>query len=444
MFLNIGDENGELIDKTPRCRTHYCIELKRVVKKIFQNLLKDGDKSPLMSTSRLTEMPVSTVHKIVNTEDENLSRKKYNGRKSAIQSFHENEKEEIRKVIHGMYERNIVPTSAEIKIELQKRQFPVDYSERHFKRLLHSIGFAYKTINKRLSIMETERLRKHRVEFIRTIRQYRNAGRNIVYLDETWFDTHEVSRKGWIDYSGKCVLNIPPARGKRVIILHAGNENGWINNCLLLSAKNIINSSADYHQDMDAALFENWFGNTLLPNLPPNSVIVMDNASYHSRQEVKIPNTSSKKEVILNFLKDNKIRLPEKQTKKELLLAIKNSDVNKSPIYAVDTIAKNNGHTVLRLPPYYCILNPIEMVWSQLKHFIRKANQQPHLNNVVVEVIRQQVGKTEAELWRNCIRHVIKVEDSFLGNENFPEFIINLNDESDSDDDEDDLDIIDF
>jgi hypothetical protein len=61
--------------------------------------------------------------------------------------------------------------------------------------------------------MESERLRVHRTKFV-------------VYLDETWFDTHEVLSKGWVDDSGKCQLNVPPARRKRVIILHTGNEDG--------------------------------------------------------------------------------------------------------------------------------------------------------------------------------------------------------------------------
>ncbi len=34
--------------------------------------------------------------------------------------------------------------------------------------------------------------------------------------------------------------------------------------------------------------FEEWFRDKLLPNVPPNSFIVMDNASYHSRSCEKV------------------------------------------------------------------------------------------------------------------------------------------------------------
>jgi hypothetical protein len=38
--------------------------------------------------------------------------------------------------------------------------------------------------------METPRLLTWRTEYIATIQKYRAENRNIVFLDETWFDTH--------------------------------------------------------------------------------------------------------------------------------------------------------------------------------------------------------------------------------------------------------------
>ena len=35
-----------------------------------------------------------------------------------------------------------------------------------------------------------------------------------------------------------------------------------------------------------------------------------------------------------------------------------------APKYAVDEMAKASGHEVVRLPPYHCELNPIELAWS--------------------------------------------------------------------------------
>ena len=38
-------------------------------------------------------------------------------------------------------------------------------------------------------------------------------------------------------------------------------------------------------------------------------------------------------------------------------------------------MAKAVGHEVVRLPPYHCELNPIELAWSQVKHYIKNNNK---------------------------------------------------------------------
>ena len=45
-----------------------------------------------------------------------------------------------------------------------------------------------------------------------------------------------------------------------------------------------------------------------------------------------------------------------------------------SPMYAIDELIRENGHEVLRLPPYHPDFNAIELIWSQLKAIIRQKN----------------------------------------------------------------------
>lgn len=40
--------------------------------------------------------------------------------------------------------------------------------------------------------------------------------------------------------------------------------------------------------------------------------------------------------------------------------------------YRTDEIIKDHGHIPLRLPPYLCELNPIELVWADVKRCVRK------------------------------------------------------------------------
>ena len=159
--------------------------------------------------------------------------------------------------------------------------------------------------------MESQCILKLRQEYLQKIKECRQSNRCIIYLDETWFDTHDVVRYSWVYNSKNCCLNTPCSRGKHIIILHAGSESGFVPNAMLLSAKNIAQSSADYHQDMNVNLFEKWFSEQSLPNILLHSVIVMDNAPYHSRILSKIPNTASKKEDILTFMTNKNILIPD-------------------------------------------------------------------------------------------------------------------------------------
>ena len=51
----------------------------------------------------------------------------------------------------------------------------------------------------------------------------------------------------------------------------------------------IQKNTGDYHDEMTADHFEEWFATKLLPNVPANSLIVMDNATYHSCRSDPVP-----------------------------------------------------------------------------------------------------------------------------------------------------------
>jgi hypothetical protein len=56
---------------------------------------------------------------------------------------------------------------------------------------------------------------------------------------------------------------------------------------------------------------------------------------------------------------------PLKSKKPELYEIIKSK--KQPPIYKVDEFLKIKGHEILRLPPYHCEFNPIELIWGDLK-----------------------------------------------------------------------------
>ena len=181
-----------------------------------------------------------------------------------------------------------------------------------------------------------------------------------VFIDETWYDTHDVVKKAWSDNSGRCNVSKFISKGKRIVICHAGSEFGFITNSLLMCGKSLSKASAGYyHQDMNSDVFESWLEKQLLPNLPQECVLIIDNASYHSRQEVKVPTHATKKAEILEFMMKKNLPIPGPvPTRPVLLERIKLFQVEKE--YFVDNLIRRHGHEVLRLPPYYCVLNAIE------------------------------------------------------------------------------------
>uniref|UniRef100_A0A6P7H944 Uncharacterized protein LOC114348897 n=1 Tax=Diabrotica virgifera virgifera TaxID=50390 RepID=A0A6P7H944_DIAVI len=116
-----------------------------------------------------------------------------------------------------------------------------------------------------------------------------------------------------------------------------------------------------------------WLKDKLLPNLPCNSVLVIDNAAYHNVTLEKCPTSASKKDIMKQWLTERNIFFDESETKPELYNKILIAKP-KNPVYAVDQLLAQHGHSVLRLPPYHPELNPIEKIWAILKNEVAAKN----------------------------------------------------------------------
>lgn len=106
--------------------------------------------------------------------------------------------------------------------------------------------------------------------------------------------------------------------------------------------------------------------------------------------------------------------------------------------YAVDEFLQHEGHDVLRLPPYYCVFNPIEMVWHQVKMAIRKKNVNPKAIDAM-NIIREGIDAVTPAQWANYVRKAKENEDNFRviqHTEDDERFIININDDESSDSDD--------
>ncbi len=131
-----------------------------------------------------------------------------------------------------------------------------------------------------------------------------------MYIDETSIDTY---------------LYRPYARALKGQTINSRISGKKYQRASIVAAQidNKLIAPMVYENTMNSEFFEAWFGQCLLPSLSKQSVIIMDNASFHR----------------INILQ---------------LLAYK------------------FGHTVLPLSPYSPELNPIEHTWANIKRYLRK------------------------------------------------------------------------
>jgi hypothetical protein len=137
-------------------------------------------------------------------------------------------------------------------------------------------------------------------------------------------------------------LKDPSGKGGRWIILHAGSSSGFVDNGLLIFQSK---KSGDYHEEMNSDCFQTWFAEQLLPNIEPSSVIVIDNAPYHSKKIDKVPTTATRKAEIQQWLKDKNIAYEDDLLKAELLQIVR-THKHLYGDYVVDQMARQAGHTV--------------------------------------------------------------------------------------------------
>lgn len=233
-------------------------------------------------------------------------------------------------------------------------------------KIMHELGFDFNKQDNRTLLMEREDIVLWRRKYLWQIKEHRIANKTIYFLDETWVNAGHVKSKAWLDTTIKNKKHafqdglstgprVPTGKGKRSIVLHISSDKGFVEGGLLDFE---LKSTKDYHEEMDGDRFLEWFKD-IMPKLEPGSIVVMDNAPYHSVKLEKIPTIAWNKLQIIDWLKSKEILMNMSYLKKELL---KKGAETEFDNYLIDELARSNDIEILRLPPYHCKLNPIELV----------------------------------------------------------------------------------
>lgn len=347
-----------------------------------------------------------------------------------------------RSVIHRTIEefyitKKIVPTCIKLLAAIREKiEFPWEVTS--LRKLLKDMGYKWlKCHNKRRILVERPAVVYARSNYLRKIRQYRQDDQNIFFLDETWIDNNLTFKKCWRNEMIDAVLT-DTSSTNRLILVHAGSRGGFLNGAKLLFKAGT--TSGDYHGQMNSVNFEKWAADMLIPNLPQNSVVVMDNAPYHSVQENKVPTKSSTKPLMLEWLTKNNVKASITMRKDELFHLVQlHKPIEKS--FKIDEFIRSHGHVVVRLPPYMCDLNPIELAWAKVKRIVRHHNVSSDLSlKRLKEVTELAISQVTEEDWRGFDDHVIILEENYwqrdgLIEDTIDRFVIEISDGEDSDTD---------
>lgn len=296
--------------------------------------------------------------------------------------------------------------------EVLKEQCNTDFSTSTIWRTLHRWGFTHGSGHRRSALKERDYVILARRKYLRIRRANRkNDGSLIrpeVYLDETFINKNHSNQFTWYWHEDGPQVNKPSGKGERLVIINAITSDGWVDGAQLVFESQ--RRSGDYHGQMDWDKFSSWFKERLLPNIPPNSIIIMDNAAYHNTlTENSFPTSRSKKEQIRDWLNIQDIPYEEEMLKAELyaLCQLKPKLIE----YKIDILAQKAGHSILRTPQYHPELQPIETCWAIVKNYMAR-NCDFTLSNfraILPEAFAQVTKKSCQKL----IEKAVNEEDKF-------------------------------
>ncbi len=303
----------------------------------------------------------------------------------------------------------------------------LDVHERTMQRHLRRMGFCWsRTKNRPRSLREKAEVRQQRHNYLYEIRKNRqlpvNERYDVVYLDESFLHHHHSGQYSW--FSEHDFVERMSGKGRRWCFMHAMQADALIEGAFL--AFEAKKSRGDYHGQFDWEIFQHWFKEQLLPHVPPRSLIVLDRCPFHMVCRDAIVPSQMKKAELQEWLTHRGIRWEEQWLRARLMEEV-DQYRDKKPM--VEVFAEEKGHKLLFLPVHHPELNPIELIWANVKNYCgtvfsnstRFKEQRQHLEESFKKDITpeyctkvyEHVQKIEERYWNTdlMIDDEIEIED---------------------------------
>lgn len=322
--------------------------------------------------------------------------------------------EKVRLYVREANQKGLYITLETIRDFLQESDPKISFHIATLARALDRWGFEFGKGTRTQHLKEKDHVIAARQRFLRKKRENRKPGKTLetirpeVYLDESYVNKNHSNDLIWYSGEDGPWIQKPTGKGERLIIINAITQNGWVPDAKLVFKS--TKKTGDYHGQMNWDLFSKWFKEKLIPNIPAGSLIVMDNASYHNTlSEHSAPTATSSKEKIRTWLEQNKFACREDCLKSEMVEIL--SKIAPEPTYAIDNIAAEYGHKVIRTPPYHPELQPIETCWGVAKNHVARHCDFTMRN--LTEQLEKGFEQVTPKTCEKIISKVRTVEDKF-------------------------------
>lgn len=292
-------------------------------------------------------------------------------------------------------------------------------AERAVRRYLTSSGFRRGSVAGKQTYKEKERVIRLRDLFVDKMLKMKDSHR-IVYMDESYIHHHysahndsiydptdpePTERKRGYKGSRYCFVGAIVSRNPSV---SAGQGTLVDEAHFLLDTLDIFRGGKqkkDYHAMFDHEYFAGWMKKLLAALEKLNirqTVIVMDNAKYHTVLPDAIPRKSWKKAKLLQYCNDNGMAVEPTDSRATIWESIAPRVASAQPL--IVEMARSAGHDVLFSPPHYSDLQPIETVWAIVKGRVGRQYDNSTNMSEVQERLRKAFTELSSHEVEGCIK----------------------------------------
>lgn len=227
------------------------------------------------------------------------------------------DKNAIRRMVHSFWFNRKLPTIEAILAAVNKDPSFAEINYTSLRTLLIDLHFEFTKINGNSIVMENRDLISWRRKYLTAIQQFRNEGRPIYYLGDTWANPGDYLNNIWLDKTDE-LYRMAFLEG--FFLLNIGSDEGFLPGVGISCIESKTNP-VKHNENIKGHLVQEWFGN-VLPLLKDNAVIVVDNTPYYSVISETSPTINWEKNDIIQWLNDKGENIDPNKMEKIDLMAI--------------------------------------------------------------------------------------------------------------------------